>query len=71
MPGAAIVRMRASLLHTCAELTDGDWYCWGYNLYGQLGDLTTTQQHTAVPVVGVRTTAGLVRYAIREGLSHP
>lgn len=28
--------------HTCVVADDDNAYCWGYNIYGQLGDTTTT-----------------------------
>jgi hypothetical protein len=33
--------------------SDGTGWCWGYNYYGQLGDLTGTNRTTPVRVVGV------------------
>jgi alpha-tubulin suppressor-like RCC1 family protein len=41
------------LWHTCAVLSDGAAQCWGYNIYGQLGDATTTERHTPVAVSGL------------------
>lgn len=43
----------AGYAHTCALKTDGSMYCWGYNVYGQLGDNTTSQRLTPVQVTGV------------------
>jgi alpha-tubulin suppressor-like RCC1 family protein len=37
--------------HTCARLSDGTARCWGRNASGELGDGTTTQRTTPVPVV--------------------
>ena len=36
--------------HTCTTLDNGSAMCWGYNLYGQLGDNTTGQKLTPVGV---------------------
>src|SRR6266480_2095698 len=38
--------------HTCAVATDGAAYCWGDNLYKQLGDSTVIPRLVPVPVVG-------------------
>ena len=40
-------------VNTCALKTDGTVYCWGDNLYGQVGDGTTTDRNTPVQVRGV------------------
>ena len=38
--------------HTCGVTTSGTAYCWGQNVYGQLGDGTTMLRPTPVAVAG-------------------
>jgi len=38
--------------HSCALLTSGSLYCWGYNLLGQLGDGTFINRTSPVEVSG-------------------
>lgn len=39
--------------HVCVRMPDGTARCWGNNLYGQLGDGTTSNRSTPVPVSGL------------------
>ena len=57
VPPAALAGERAALIaagefHTCVATSSGPVLCWGANAEGQLGDGTTTQRLTPVPVVG-------------------
>jgi len=35
--GLTFTTLNVGTQHTCARATDGGWYCWGLNNYGQLG----------------------------------
>lgn len=37
---------------TCALRADGAAYCWGYNMFGHLGDGTTTYKYKPTAVIG-------------------
>jgi alpha-tubulin suppressor-like RCC1 family protein len=51
----------AGIEHTCALTTAGAVYCWGQNLWGQLGDGSTVERHAPINVaalgVGVQAIA--------------
>ncbi|MDU0314710.1 putative Ig domain-containing protein [Phycicoccus sp. M110.8] len=47
---ANVTQVSAGDSFTCARTSDGKAYCWGANLYGQLGDGTTTDRTVPVPV---------------------
>ena len=58
--------LNVGLFHTCGRATDGGWYCWGANNYGQLGTGATGPEacagapcsSTPVPVsAGINLTA--------------
>jgi len=54
--------------HTCALHTDGTIACWGYNLYGQLGDGGNANQFATHDVVGLP--GGSTAVAVTAGLDH-
>lgn len=39
--------------HTCAVASSGAMYCWGDNVYAQVGDGTSEERWTAVRVIGL------------------
>jgi len=49
--GVSFAAVRAGDRYTCGITAAGAAYCWGWNLYGQLGDGTTTDRLTPVGVV--------------------
>jgi alpha-tubulin suppressor-like RCC1 family protein len=51
--------------HTCGLTAGGAAYCWGQNMFGQLGDGTMTPRLTPVPVAG-----GLSFVALTAGALH-
>lgn len=38
LPGKSISRIETGGLHTCALTSDGEAYCWGWNIEGQVGN---------------------------------
>jgi alpha-tubulin suppressor-like RCC1 family protein len=50
---ASAVQVSTGYGHTCAVVTGGQLYCWGYNSDGQLGDGAITDQLTPTLVSGV------------------
>ena len=58
LPGRATALV-AGAAHTCALLIGGSAYCWGQNLYGQLGNGSMASTPTPVAVAGGITVARL------------
>jgi hypothetical protein len=54
--------LAAGAVHSCALVEGGRAFCWGQNLFGQLGDGSTDTRNSAVPVSG-----GLTFSDIRAG----
>ena len=64
--GSGVAAISASDFHTCAVTSTGAALCWGYNLYGQLGDGTMTSRSTPTAVSGLG--AGMA--AVDGGATH-
>jgi len=48
---SAATSMSGGGLHTCAVIADGTVECWGYGVYGELGDSTTSTSYLPAQVV--------------------
>ena len=48
--GAAVAGVALGSTHTCARKQNGTLWCWGRNLFGQVGDGTNTDKHNPVQV---------------------
>ena len=65
--GRDAVEISSGSYHTCALLDDGSIRCWGSNSFGQLGDGTTIERTSPVPVdLG----AGVSAIGVSSGESH-
>ena len=50
--GRTFRQVRAGYSFTCALTTSNEAFCWGYNVFGQLGDGTRTTRYAPVRVKG-------------------
>jgi len=66
--GGAFAAVTAGEDHACALRQDGAAFCWGDNFYGALGDGSTTNRNTPVPVAGGLTFVYLAAGAHTCGL---
>jgi alpha-tubulin suppressor-like RCC1 family protein len=64
-PLTGVARVAAGNVHSLALKTDGTVCAWGYNLYGAIGDNTTTHRLVATPTLGLTDVV-----AIDGGLYH-
>lgn len=58
--GAPAIAIAAGGQHTCAVLSGGGVKCWGSNLFGELGDGTTTQRLAPTAVSGLNSGVKMV-----------
>lgn len=65
--GATIASITVGGHHTCAILTTGTLWCWGYNMYGQIGDNTIIDKH--LPVQISLPTGTTVVYAMASNMA--
>jgi hypothetical protein len=59
--GSGVAGVNAGGFHTCAYLTSGAVRCWGWNLFGQIGDGTRIDRVSPTQVIGL--TSGVVANA--------
>jgi alpha-tubulin suppressor-like RCC1 family protein len=50
--GRRFASITAGAVHSCALTVDGDAWCWGSNVYGQLGNDSNTDSAVPVRVAG-------------------
>lgn len=65
--GVSFTAISAGFAHTCALGSNDKAYCWGWNIYGQLGNGTTTLRNTPQEVT---MPAGVSFTAISAGYGH-
>jgi alpha-tubulin suppressor-like RCC1 family protein len=52
IPGTSWNDIAGGCRHSLARKTDGTLWSWGYNLYGQLGEGTTTNKSSPIQIPG-------------------
>jgi len=68
--GVTLKSISAGQFHTCAIGSNNKAYCWGYNIYGQLGNSSTTDSTTPVAVAQGAMPAGVTFKSIAAGQYH-
>jgi alpha-tubulin suppressor-like RCC1 family protein len=67
---AAVPGRKFAADHTCAVGNDRRLYCWGRNDFGQVGDGTTTDRSSPVPVAAGAVPDGVHLIQISAGAFH-
>ena len=71
LSGRAVLTLAAGYAHSLALCSDGTLASWGYNIYGQLGNNTTTDSSVPVAVTTTGTPlAGKTVVAVSGGYYH-
>jgi alpha-tubulin suppressor-like RCC1 family protein len=75
-PSLLPTRLRAGALalaagnsHTCAVLTGGAVYCWGYNFDGLLGTGDTSDRNTPTAVTGLGAGGSRAMKRLKSGVT--
>lgn len=66
LSGKTVTKLDSGFSFTCAIATNAA-YCWGFNLYGQLGDNTTVNKQVPVAVVATGVLSGKTPTTIKAG----
>ncbi len=67
------IQVNGGGFHTCGVTTDARAFCWGVNLFGQLGDGTTSRRAVPTLVVGGRLFGGIengIEVGVEAGAGH-
>jgi uncharacterized repeat protein (TIGR02543 family) len=67
--GTVVSALRTGAWYTMALLSDGTLYAWGHNLYGQLGDGTTTSKSSPTLVADIGSPSATIM-TIAAGAEH-
>jgi alpha-tubulin suppressor-like RCC1 family protein len=70
LAGQTLIQITAGYEYTCALDSAGAAFCWGSNLYGQLGDGNTTKSNVPVAVSAGSVPAGQTLTQITAGVVH-
>lgn len=65
-----LAQIAGGTFHTCAVASDSSVVCWGDNIFGQLGDGTTTERRRPVAINTTGAAAGKVLTKVSAGVFH-